>query len=48
MENNLKQLKKQFKELKLKHLATQYDDFILSACNKDKPNTQFLMDALEI
>lgn len=48
MGNNLKQLKNQLKELKLKHLAAQFDDFMISACNGEKPNTQFLMDALEI
>lgn len=48
MADNLKDLRSQLKELKLKHLAENLDDFILERSNQDKPYSQFLQEALNV
>lgn len=41
-------IKNQLKELKLKHLAENLDDFILETSNQEKTYIQFLQDALNL
>jgi len=48
MGNNLQQLKKQLKDLNLKHLSEKLEDFTLSSGSIEKSNTQFLQDVLDI
>jgi len=48
MADNLKDLRSQLKELKLKHLAEKLDDFILETSNQEKPYSQFLQEALNV
>lgn len=48
MTDNLKDLRNQLRELKLKHLAENLDDFILETGQQEKPYPQFLQEALNI
>ncbi len=48
MADNLKDLRSQLKELKLKYLAEKLDDFILETSNQEKPYSQFLQEALNV
>lgn len=48
MDDQIKQLKAQLKELKLKHLAASLDDVLLESCKSEKTNTQFLQEILSI
>ncbi len=48
MADNLKNLRSQLKELKLKHLAEKLDDFILETSNQEKSYSQFLQEALNV
>lgn len=48
MDDILRPLKNQLMELKLKHLAAQLDDFMLTASCSDKPYVEMLQDFLAV
>ena len=48
MDDNLKQLKNQLKELNLKHLAIKLDDFLSDTSHHEKPHVQFFQEALNV
>ena len=48
MDDVLRPLKNQLLELKLKHLAAQLDDFMLTASCSDKPYAELLQDFLAV
>lgn len=48
MDDNLKDLRNQLKELNLKHLAIKLDDFICDTLHHEKSHTQFLNEALNV
>ena len=48
MDDMLRPLKNQLLELKLKHLAAQLDDFMLTASCSDKPYAELLQDFLAV
>ena len=48
MDDMLRTLKNQLLELKLKHLAAQLDDFMLTASCSDKPYAELLQDFLAV
>lgn len=48
MEDALRPLRNQLLELKLKHLAAQLDDFMLTASCSDKPYAELLQDFLSV
>lgn len=48
MDDNIKNLKSQLKELNLKYLATKLDDFICEPSHHEKSHAQFLQEALYV
>lgn len=48
MDDNIKHLKNQLGELKLKYLAARLDDFITDASHHEKNHIQFLREALDV
>lgn len=48
MDNKFATIESQLKELKLKHIAAQLDNFMLEACHLEKPNSTFLQEILQI
>jgi DNA replication protein DnaC len=48
MDDNIKNLKSQLKELNLKYLATKLDDFICEPSHHEKSHVQFLQEALYV